>query len=247
MRLTRFDALVDISRVGAWQYTTTSEDRVTIGAGVRHCEVERDGQIELSVPLLFRAVPQIGHFQIRSRGTVCGSIAHADPAAECPAVAVALDAQLDISGPEGDRSLPASEFFLGMWTTALDPSEVLTAVHLPRWPGRTGFAVEEVARRHGDFAIAGACVGVQLAGGRVSKAAIALFGVDSVPVRASAAEAALTGTQAGDADTVEIAQMAVAGLEPPGDLHASSQLRLRIGATTVARALTRAIEEAANA
>jgi carbon-monoxide dehydrogenase medium subunit len=247
MRLTRFEALVDICRVAEWKKMTVTQDGLTIGAGVCQYVIESDRDAQAASPLLARAVPQIGHFQIRSRGTVCGSIAHADPAAECPAVALALDATLHVAGPDGKRTVPASEFFTGTWATSLEAAEVLTGVHLPRWGGQTGFAVEEVARRHGDFAIAGACVAVQIAAGVVNKAAIALFGLDSTPLRASDAEKALSGAKPGDFDPKEVGQLSVKALEPPEDLHASGELRRRIGASVVARAITKAIEESVHA
>jgi carbon-monoxide dehydrogenase medium subunit len=247
MRLTRFDTLVDIGRVAEWQNLSVSEDALTIGAGVRQCEVEGDDRIRAASPLLARAIPYIGHFQIRSRGTVCGSIAHADPAAESPAVALALDATLDVSGPDGHRAVPASEFFTGTWTTTLQPADVLTAVHLPRWSGQTGFSVEEVARRHGDFAIAGVCVAIQIADGVVTKGAIAMFGLDSTPIRAAEVERSLLGSKPGELDAKEVGHLSVKDLDPPEDLHASRELRRRIGASIVARAVSKAMEEAANA
>ena len=136
------------------------------------------------MPLLARATPLIGHFQIRNRGTVGGSLAHADPAAEYPAVALALDAELEAASPRGRRTIPAAEFFSGLWTTELAEDEILTGVRFPVWEGRCGHAVEELARRHGDFAIAGAVVSVQLDGDRVQRCAIGLLGLGSTPERA---------------------------------------------------------------
>ena len=129
------------------------------------------------MPLLTRATPLIGHFQIRNRGTIGGSVAHADPAAEYPAVALALDAELEAVSPRGRRTIPAAGFFSGLWTTELAEDEILTGVRFPVWEGRCGHAVEELARRHGDFAIAGAVVSVQLDGDdRVQRCAIGLLG-----------------------------------------------------------------------
>ena len=193
--------------------------------------------------------PLIGHFQIRNRGTIGGSLAHADPAAEYPAVALALDAELEAQSPRGRRTIPAGEFFLGLWTTALAEDEVLTGVTFPVWTGRTGCAVEELARRHGDFAIAGAVVAVDLdEGDRVRRSAIALLGMGSTPERASAAESAVTGAAVDDVDAGEVGQAAVSGLDAvPSDLHGSSAYRTRVGAAMVARAWTRAVEEARRA
>jgi len=247
MRLTRFDALVDIGRVEELRTIERTNGTVTLGAMVAQCEVERDATVAAGVPLLTKATPLIGHFQIRSRGTVGGSIAHADPAAEYPAVALTLDAELEVAGPNGRRSIAAAEFFLGTWMTTIGADEILVAARFPVWGAGSGFAVEEVARRHGDFAIAGAAVGVTVTGGQVSRAAVGLFGMGPTPLRASAAEGALMGATAAGLDPAEIGRLAVEGLEPPDDLHASSGLRTRIGAASVSRALQRAIEEAGRA
>jgi len=244
LRLTRFDHLVDIGRIPSLRTIDHGDGGVTVGAMVRQHEIEDSAEIARRVPLLHAATPLIGHFQIRSRGTVGGSIAHADPAAEYPAVALALDAELEIIGPDGRRVVPATEFFHGMWSTSVSDGEVLTSVRFPEWGTGSGFAVEEVARRHGDFAIAGAACGVQVAGGSISRATIALFGMDQVPRRATAAEAALIGARADEADLLAAGQLAVEGMEPSDDLHASGALRLRIGATVVRRALTTALARA---
>ncbi|MGH9057592.1 MAG: FAD binding domain-containing protein [Acidimicrobiales bacterium] len=244
MRLARFDHLVDIGRIETLREVSLTDEAVTLGAMVRQCDVEERRDVAAAVPLLALATPLIGHFQIRSRGTVGGSIAHADPAAEYPAVALALDADLVAAGARGERTLGAAEFFTGTWSTALSPDELLTAVRFPRWGPRSGFAVEEVARRHGDFAIAGAAVGAQVVEGTVRRASIAMFGVGATPVRAGGAEEALLGAGAGgfgrrEAD--EIGSIAAAGLDPPADVHASSAARRRIAASVVSRAVLWAV------
>jgi carbon-monoxide dehydrogenase medium subunit len=247
LRLAHFQALIDVGRVASLRTVEASDGGLTIGAMVRQCEVEERADVAVAVPLLAAATPFIGHFQIRSRGTVGGSLAHADPAAEYPAVAMALDAVMEIGSKGGSRTVGAADFFVGTWMTALGDDELLTSVRFPSWGSGSGFAVEEVARRHGDFAIAGACTGVRVADGRVDKVAIALFGMDGTPVRANAAEAALVGTAVADLDGVdgdEVGHLAVDGLAPPEDLHASSELRRRIGATVVTRAIRRSLEEA---
>jgi aerobic carbon-monoxide dehydrogenase medium subunit len=244
MRLARFEVLVDTRRVAELRRVEIDDTGVTLGAMVKQCEIEERPDIGAAAPLLARATPHIGHFQIRSRGTVGGSIAHADPAAEYPAVALALDAQLEATGPRGSRSIPASAFFVGTWTTTLEADELLTSVRFPSWGPASGFAVEEVARRHGDFAIAGACVGVRLSGDTIDKAAIGIFGLGSTPIRAEATEAALVGAPRPNVDVEEAGRIAVDKTDPPDDLHASSALRRRIGAAVVTRALRRALEEA---
>jgi carbon-monoxide dehydrogenase medium subunit len=197
------------------------------------------------VPLLQLATPLIGHFQIRNRGTVGGSIAHADPAAELPAVALALDAQLEVATAAGSQQVAASEFFVGNWSTTLEPDQLLTHIHFPVWTGRVGFAVDEVARRYGDFALTGAACGIGLDDrGVVDRAAIALFGMASTPVRAPEAEAALIGSTPDPSHLADVGLLAVRGLDPPEDVHASARYRQRVGAHVTARALGRALAEA---
>lgn len=244
MRLARFEALIDVGRVGALRTVQPGSGVLTLGAMVRQCDVEESAEIGEAVPLLARATPLIGHFQIRSRGTVGGSIAHADPAAEYPAVALALDAELEVARKGSINRVAAADFFTGTWTTVLEPDEVLVAIHFPVWGPGSGFAVDEVARRHGDFAIAGTAMGIHVRDCIVDRAAIALFGMRSTPVRASEAEAALIGTPVDAIDATEIGRVAAADLDPPDDLHASGALRRRVGAATVTRALGRALEDA---
>ncbi len=164
LRLAVFDRLVDVGRITALSGIERRGDALWIGAGTTDAAVERDAGVAAAAPLLARATPLIGHLQIRNRGTVGGSLAHADPAAEYPAVALALDAELEILSPGGARVVPAADFFTGLWSTVLAPDDLLVGVSFPVWQGRCGFAVEEFARRHGDFAIAGAAVAVELDG-----------------------------------------------------------------------------------
>jgi aerobic carbon-monoxide dehydrogenase medium subunit len=244
LRLTRFAHLVDLNRVAALQGIRRVDGHLEIGAMTRQAQVEGAGDVG-SVPLLARAVPLIGHFQIRNRGTIGGSVAHADPASELPAVTLALDAELVVTGPGGVRSIPAAGFFVSTWTTCLEPADVLTAVRFPVWTGRCGWAVEEFARRAGDFAVAGAAAGVCLDDtGHVTRAALSLFGMGSTPVRAGDAEAALLGADAATVDAGEIGRLATAGTDPPDDVHASSSYRRSVGAHLATRAVTRALEEA---
>jgi len=259
MRLGRPEHIVDVNRIGELGGVTRSDDVLRVGALTRHRALERDEAIGGAVPLLARAAPYIGHFQIRNRGTLGGSLAHADPAAELPAVAVALDAEIEARSVRGSRRIPAGDFFMSAFTTVLEPDELVTAVHLPVWGPGSGFAVTEFTRRHGDFAIAGAACGVQVNGDRITRAAVALIGMGSVPVRARAAEQALTGASIGEAsigeasigeasigeaDLVAIGSEAVAALEPPADAHGSAAYRRRVGAHMIARALRAALAEA---
>ena len=249
LRLAVFDDLIDISRLDELVGIERRDGHLWIGAGTTEAAVERSADVAAAAPLLARATPLIGHRQIRNRGTVGGSLAHADPAAEYPAVALALDAEFEALSPRGARTIPAAEFFTGFWSTALDEDELLTGVRLPVWGGgstRCGFAVRELARRHGDFALAGAAVAVEVDGDdRVVRAAIGLFGLGSVPLRATAGEAAVSGRTLAEIDADEIGRAAVTDLDDvPADLHGSAAYRTRVGAVMVARAWTDAVAEA---
>jgi carbon-monoxide dehydrogenase medium subunit len=246
LRLAVFDDLVDIARIPELEGIERRNGSLWIGAGTTEATVERSAEVATAVPLLARATPFIGHFQIRNRGTVGGSIAHADPAAEYPAVALALDAELDLLSSRGTRTVAASDFFTGLWSTAMEGDELLTGVRFPVWEGRCGFAVEEFARRHGDFAVAGAVVAVQVdADDRVSRCGIGLIGLGSTPERPAATEAELVGRPVAEVDADEVGRSAVAGLTAvPSDLHGSDTYRSRVGAAMVARAWTTATREA---
>jgi carbon-monoxide dehydrogenase medium subunit len=245
LRLTRFEHIVDLNRVDELAGVSRTNGTLRVGAMTRQRAVERDPGVAAAVPLLAAAVPFIGHTQIRNRGTIGGSIAHADPASELPAVALALVAELEVASASATRRVPATEFFEGTWTTCLADDELLVAVHFPVWEGRCGFAFEEVARRSGDFALAGVATAVEVDDdGIVRRAALGLLGMGGTPLRPPAAEAAIVGRAPNAADLDEIASLAVSDLDPPDDVHGSSVYRKRIGAHLVRRTLARAIEEA---
>lgn len=249
MRLTYFENLVDISRIEELRSIDPVDGAVRVAAGTPHSFVGLDDEVAESVPLLTLATPYIGHFQIRARGTLGGAIAHADPAAEYAAVALALDAHMDVVSSTGSRRIPARDFFTGLWETSLQQGEMLTAVDFPVWGGRSGFALEEFARRHGDFAIAGAAVAVELDDeDRVQRCGIGLLGLGSTPLRGTAAEEAVAGRPVGDITAEEVGQLALSGIDDiPSDLQGSSTYRAKVGATMVARAWSTATTEAANA
>lgn len=245
MRLTHFENLIDISRIDALKSIDLDGDEVVIAAATPDALVGMDDEVADSVPLLTLATPYIGHFQIRTRGTLGGSVAHADPAGEYPAVALALDAQIDAVSPRGRRTIPAAEFFTGLWETSLAPDEMLAAVRFPVWDGRCGFAVEEFARRHGDFAIAGAAVAVQVDDDdRATRCGIGLLGLGSTPLRGTAAEHAVVGKTLSELTPEDIGQLAVSGLDDiPTDLQGDAEYRAKVGATMVARAFASACSE----
>lgn len=246
LRLARYGHLIDLNRIEALATVSRRDDVLSIGALTRQADVLRDPVLRAGAPLLAAATPFLGHAQIRNRGTVGGSIAHADPAAEYPAVTLALDATLVIAGPVGERRVAARDFFAGMWETAVEPDELLAAVEVPVWSGadvRVG--VDEVARRAGDFALAGAAVALGLSDGVITRAAIGLLGLGSTPLRAAAAEEALIGCEPGGVDLDRLGEAAVEGLTPPSDIHGSAAYRKRAAATVVRRAVAAALGEAA--
>ncbi len=249
MRLTHFENLIDISRIDELRSIDLRGEEVRIGAGTPHAFVGMDDEVADSVPLLTLATPYIGHFQIRTRGTLGGAIAHADPAAEYAAVALALDAQMEAASSKGTREIPAGEFFTGLWETSLRTGEILTAVRFPVWGERAGFAIEEFARRHGDFAIAGAAVAVELdTDDRIARCGIGLLGLGSTPLRGNAAEDAVIGRAVGDLSAEEVGRLALDGLDDiPADLQGSAAYRAKIGATMVSRAWKTAISEVTGA
>jgi len=243
MRLTHFENLIDISRVDELKDIERREDDVFVGAVTPHALVGMDDEVAESVPLLTLSTPYIGHFQIRTRGTLGGAIAHADPAAEYAAVALALDATMEATSARGRREIQAKDFFTGLWETSLAPDEILTGVRFPVWSGRSGFAVEEFARRHGDFAIAGATIGVQLDDDdKVVRCGIGLLGLGSTPLRGSVAEDAVVGRPVDDVTAEEVGRLAMSGLSDiPADLQGSADYRSRVGAAMVTRAWTAAV------
>lgn len=244
LRLAQPHRLVDINGVDGLADITEHDGVLTIGSLVRQRVAERSPVVAAACPLLTAAIPQIGHTAIRNRGTVGGSIAHADAAAELPTVAVCLDAELVATGPGGERTIPAAEFFTGFFTTALADDEILTAVRVRSAAPGTGAAFEEVARRHGDFAMAGVAAVVRLDGDTVAEVRIAVSGVGLAPVRASSAEAALVGRSLDDATLAAAADAAVADLHPTSDLHGSAAYRKHVAGVLIRKAVRTAADRA---
>jgi aerobic carbon-monoxide dehydrogenase medium subunit len=245
LRIVAFEHLVDIGRIIDLQGIDRHGSELSIGACTTSAAVERSPEIAEMVPLLNRASPLIGHFPIRNRGTLGGSIAHADPAAEYPGVAVALDATMHVLSTRGLRSIAARDFFTGVWSTAMGSDELLLSVSFPVWGERSGFAVEELSRRHGDFAVAGALVGIEVGPDKsVTRCAIGLIGLGSTPLRASVAEAAVTGQHITEIRPRDVGELAMGSLGAvPDDLHGSSNYRKKVGALVIARAWEAASED----
>jgi CO/xanthine dehydrogenase FAD-binding subunit len=243
-RLARPAQLVDVGTVGELAYVRAN-DGVHVGAGARQWQVENDPTVAAQVPLLVEALHYVAHPPIRHRGTVCGSIAHADPAAELPAVALALDATMRVTSAGGARDVAAKDFFRGVFSTALGPGELLEEVVFPPMAKGTGFAVAEFVRTHGNFAVAGAMATMRLgADGAIESCALVAFGLGSTAVRCDAGEQVLTGAQPTDELFAEAAAAAVAALAPSGDMHGSAEYRKRVAAVYMERVIARARERA---
>jgi CO/xanthine dehydrogenase FAD-binding subunit len=245
LRLAAPGRLVDISRSAPLRTWACADDVLTVGAAVPDRALELDPEVRAAHPLLTATLALIAHPEIRARGTVCGSLAHADPAAELPALLLAVEGELELAGPEGERSVPAGEFFTGPFTTALDEGEMVTAARFPLPAAGSGWVVDEIARRPGDFALAGAVCGIELDGARCVRARIALFGIAATPVRARAAERLLEGEVPTDAVLDAAAAAAFDGVEVLGDeVHASAGYRRAAGTALVRRALGSAVRAA---
>jgi carbon-monoxide dehydrogenase medium subunit len=231
MRLSHPALLVDINGVDGLDRITTKNGHLELGALVRYAQAERSAELARRAPLIALALPHIGHPAIRNRGTIGGSLAFADPAAELPACVVALGGELDISGPHGQRTVGADEFFQGLFETALAPRDVLTAIRVPAADAdsRVGFA--EFARRHGDYAMVGLAACARAEGRRLGGLRLAFFGVGATPVRARHAERALA-----EGDVEEAVRALAQDLDPPADIHASPAVK-----THLARVLLRRV------
>jgi len=242
-RLARPARLVDLNRIPSLTYVTARDGGLAIGAMTRDATVERDPRVATAIPLLDEAIRWVGHPAIRSRGTVGGNLAHADPAAELPAVAVCLDATLTIVGPRGTRTVQAEDFFLGYLTTVLEPDEILTEAWYPGFTHQTGQSWLEFARRHGDFALAGVAVVLTVDHELVESARIVLTGVGGKPFRAREAETLLVG------GTIEERAPAAAdavrsAIDPDADIHASKEYRTHLAGVLTERAIHVAYERA---
>jgi len=228
-RLAQPEVLVDVNRVAELAYVRPVDSGIAFGALTRQHTVERSDDVRARLPIVTEACRLIGHLPIRHRGTIGGSLAHADPASELPAVMVALEAELTAVRRGGRRTLPAEQFFTGIFTTALAPDELLTEIRVPGLPPRTGSAFVEIARRAGDFAIVGIAALVTLDdAGRVGRARLALCGVGPTPIRAREAERVLEGERPEGRALDEAADRIVAATDPPGDVHASAAFRKKL-------------------
>jgi aerobic carbon-monoxide dehydrogenase medium subunit len=238
-RLAAPELLVDLKRLQGLSGIVIAEDGVRLGAKVRWCEIERDKRLKGVHPLLVEAVRHVAHYQIRNRGTVGGSLAHADPAAEMPGIAITCDAELIIIGPNGKRIDKASDFFKDALTTSLAPDEILIEIRLPPWPAGRRWAFLEFALRRGDFALAGVALHYHLVGGKIADIHIGAIGVGDRPLRLHAVEAVLNGQKLDDVAIEDAAKTARESVDPPSDIHAPAEYRRALLGTLLARALRR--------
>ncbi len=245
LRLAQPAMLVDINGVEELAYAVHDDGgALRLGALTRLRSLERDARLAASQPLLAEAIPLIGHTQIRNRSTVGGNLAHADPAAELPAVLMLSNGALAVTGPDGDRTIAAREFFQTYFTTDLAPDEIIREVQLPSWRPGDGWCVQEVSRRHGDFALVGvACRLSTDADGVITEAGAAFFGVGGTPHLAESA-ALLVGTRAGAEDLRQLAGETTAELDPDGDVHVSADYRKHVGGVLARRAFAEAYARA---
>jgi carbon-monoxide dehydrogenase medium subunit len=240
-RLAAPEILVDLKRVPGLDRIDIGPAGVTLGARVRWVDIEKDGRLATAHPLLAEAIRHVAHYQIRNRGTVGGSVAHADPAAEMPGIVAACDGEIVAVGPKGERRIAAADFFVGPLQTTLAPGEIITAIHLPAWPEGRRWGFLEFSRRKGDFAMAGVAVFYDPdASGKATNTHVGVIGMGDKPRRLPKTEAALDSRTV-DAVTIEAAaKTASAEVEPSGDIHAGPEYRRALVGTLLERALQKA-------
>jgi carbon-monoxide dehydrogenase medium subunit len=230
--------LVDLRKLPGLDQIKITEAGVSLGALVRWRDIEDDARLRDAHPLLAAAIKHVAHYQIRNRGTVGGSVAHADPAAEMPGIVVTCGAEIAVTGKSGARVIPADSFFQGALTTALTPDEIITEIRFPAWPAGRRFGFEEFALRRGDFALAAAAVFYDHdAAGRAANAHVGVIGVGDRPVRLPTVEATLNGARVDVAVMARAAAAASAAVDPQDDIHASAAYRRSLVGTMVERAL----------
>ncbi len=248
-RLARPAFLIDINHVQALSGVDCSKpDEIRLGAMTRYCALERDNDFLKASPLFADALPHIAHVAIRNRGTVGGNLSHADPASELPAIAVAMGARMRIKSSRGERELKAADFFVGLLTTDLQPDEMLVEITLPKTPPKSGSCFIELARRRGDFALAGIAAIVSLDDDdRCTRLRLALCGVGETPVDASAAASSLIGQRCTDAAIATVAADVQRAIAPTGSIHASPEYQRHIAGVLTRRAIAAACERIGHA
>jgi aerobic carbon-monoxide dehydrogenase medium subunit len=229
--------LVDLRKLADLRQIKITQDGVTLGAMVRWRDILEDARLKTAHPLLVAAVEHVAHYQIRNRGTVGGSIAHADPAAEMPGIVVTCEAQIAVMGKSGAHSIAAGDFFRGPLMTALKPDEIITEIRLPMWPAKRRFGFQEFARRRGDFAMAAAAVFYDDDNGKARNAHVGVIGVADCPLRLPSVESVINGRKIDDAVIAKAEAAASAAVDPADDIHSSGAYRKALVGVMVERAL----------
>ena len=242
LRMSQPFVLVDINGIDALKGVSRGESGTRIGPVMRQSEVIADATLGREQPILVTATRHVGHHQTRNRGTIGGSIALGEPAAELPASAVALGASVEVQSVRGTRRIAADELYFGPYATALEPDELLTAIHFPAWPADAIPLFREVAMRPGDFALVGLVGALTVTDGKIARAGIGWFGMGPTPVKARQAEAALIGQPIDRIDAAGIADLAIADTEPFDDHHATAEYRRTVGRRIFARTLNEALD-----
>ena len=243
-RLVRPAILVDINRIPNLAFIEETGNAIKVGALTRHYQLEISPVVAKHLPVLASAMTHVAHLAIRNRGTIGGSLSHADPAAELPMMALLLDARLHVVSSNGERTVAASDFFRDALTVDLGEDEIVTEIHLPKLPPNTGWGFEEVARRTGDFALAAVAVTVTASDGKIAEARIALTGVGPTPVRARKAEALLRGEKIETKLIERVIEAVRSMIAPDSDLHASSDYRRHLAGVLTGRAVRAAWKRA---
>jgi CO/xanthine dehydrogenase FAD-binding subunit len=245
MRLAKPGVLIDVNPVAELDYVRVVDGHLAVGAITRQRALERSGEVAERVPLIRETLQLLGHAQIRNRGTIGGNVAHADPASELPATLVALGGELKVAGPSGERVIPPEDFYLTFLTTTLDVAELLVETRFRLPVGRHGGSFQEISRRHGDYALVGVGVQLELAeDGTIARAGIGMCGAGATPIKAAEAEALLRGQRPSEALFTEASVKAAEAADPEGDIHATADYRRDMVRVLTARGLRQALARA---
>ena len=242
LRMSQPFIVVDINKIAELKGVSRVAGGTRIGPMTRQCEVLADQTLARDLPVLVQAMSHVGHHQTRNRGTIGGSIALGEPAAEMPATAVALGASIEVRSVRGTRTVPADEFYVGPYMTVLEPDELVTGLTFPDWPQEQITIFREVAQRPGDFALVGLVGALTIDGGKIARAGLAWFGMGPTPIRVRSAEKMLLGGALAQIDSHEIAERAVSDTAPFDDHHASAEYRRTVGKRIFARTLREALD-----
>jgi carbon-monoxide dehydrogenase medium subunit len=242
LRMSQPFIIIDINKIAELNGISRIDGATRIGPMTRQCEVLADQALARDLPVLVQAMSHVGHHQTRNRGTIGGSISLGEPAAEMPATAIALGANIEVRSMRGTRTIPADQFYLGPYLTVLEPDELVTGLIYPDWPKRHTPLFLEVAQRPGDFALVGLVGALDVAAGKIARVGLAWFGMGPTPIRARAAEQMLLGRPLAEIDGRAVAELAIRDTAPFDDHHASAEYRRTVGKRIFARALREALE-----